>query len=161
MTPSKFPTRSVSIQFFRILAAIVVLSLVPHMALAQTGRGTISGTVRDPGEAAVPAANVTITHTGTGISQSAQTNSVGLYYFGALPIGPYKVTIEKQGFDSWSGTLTLAVGQDAVVNASLKLGSTTTVVNVSDVVAPIETTKGEVGDVRESSQIRALPLNGR
>jgi Carboxypeptidase regulatory-like domain/TonB dependent receptor-like, beta-barrel len=161
MRSSEFRMKNVAIRVFQILVAFVILALVPPMALAQTGRGTISGTVHDPVEAAVPEASVTVTNTGTGISQSAQTNSVGLYYFGGLPIGPYKVTIEKQGFDTWSGALTLAVGQDAVVNAGLKVGSTTMVVNVSDVVAPIETTKGDVGDVRESSQIRALPLNGR
>src|SRR5205814_5489022 len=30
-----------------------------------------------------------------------------------------------------------------------------------DVATPIETTSGVIGDVRESSQIRDLPLNGR
>ncbi|HTL17243.1 MAG TPA: TonB-dependent receptor, partial [Patescibacteria group bacterium] len=131
------------------------------MASAQTGRGTISGTVRDPGDAVVADAKVTVTESGTGTSQSTQTSSVGSYYFGAMPIGPYTLSVEKSGFETWSGTLTLAVGQDAVVNATLKVGSTTTVVNVTDAVTPIETTKGTVSDVKESSQIRALPLNGR
>jgi hypothetical protein len=109
----------------------------------------------------VPGAQVTIINTETGLARSAPTSAVGSYYIGALPIGPYKVTIEKQGFATWEGTFTLAVGQNAVVNSDLKVGAVTTRVEVTGAATPIETTKGAVGDVRESTQIRALPLNGR
>src|SRR5207302_2611845 len=131
------------------------------VASAQTGNGTVSGTVQDPGEAVVPAAQVTVTNTETGLARSTQTSSVGFFYFGAMPLGPYKVTVEKAGFETWSGTLTLAVGQDAVLNPTLRLGSATTVVEVTGAVTPIETAKGGVSDVKESAQIRDLPLNGR
>jgi hypothetical protein len=146
---------------FVVSIGVVALALALSSASAQTGLGTISGTVQDQSEAAVPGAQVTITNTETGLARSAQTSQVGLYYFGALPLGPYKVTIEKQGFTTWEGTLTLSVGENAVVNPTLRLGSTTAVVEVTGAATPIETTKGAVGDVRESTQIRDLPLNGR
>ena len=79
----------------------------------------------------------------------------------ALPIGPYRLAVEKEGFRTWAGTLTLYVGQNVTVDTTLRVGSLTDVVEVKDVAAPIETTSGVIGDVRESSQIRDLPLNGR
>jgi len=57
--------------------------------------------------------------------------------------------------------LTLYVGQNVTVDATLQVGSLKDVVEVKDVATPIETTSGVIGDVRESSQIRDLPLNGR
>src|SRR2546429_8668577 len=54
-----------------------------------------------------------------------------------------------------------SVGQNVTVDATLRVGSVKDVVEVKDVATPIETTSGVIGDVRESSQIRDLPLNGR
>ena len=59
--------------------------------LAQTGRGVIRGVVHDANQAVVPGANVTITHEGTAVEQKTQTNAEGIYYFGAVPIGPYNL----------------------------------------------------------------------
>jgi hypothetical protein len=146
---------------FLLSVGLVALALALPPASAQTGVGTVSGTVRDPAGAIVPSAQVTLIQTETALARSTQTSAVGFYYFGALPIGPYKLTIEKQGFATWETTLTLAVGQNAVVNPDLKVGAVTAVVEVKGAATPIETTKGAVGDVRESAQIRALPLNGR
>jgi len=146
---------------FLLSIGLVALALALPLASAQTGLGTVSGTVRDPSEAAVPEAQVTVTSTETGLARSAQTSSAGSYYFGALRLGPYKLTVERQGFTTWESTFTLAVGENAVVNPTLRMGSTTTVVRVSGAETPLETAKGAVGDVKESTQIRDLPLNGR
>jgi len=146
---------------FLLSVGLVALTLTLASASAQTGLGTVSGTVRDPAGAVVPGAQVTLINTETGLARSAQTSAVGFYYFGALRIGPYKLTIERTGFATWEGTFTLAVSQNAVVNPDLKVGAVTAVVEVKGAATPIETTKGAVGDVRESSQIRDLPLNGR
>ncbi len=146
---------------FLLSIGLVAFALVLPSARAQTGLGTVSGTVRDPSDAAVPGAQITVTSTETGLARSAQTSSAGFYYFGALPLGPYRLTVERQGFATWEGTFTLAVGQSAVVNPTLRIGSITTVVRVSGAETPIETAKGAVGDVKESTQIRDLPLNGR
>ncbi len=95
---------------FQFSVTLVMLAIVMPVAFAQTGRGTVSGTVRDPGEAAVSSEQVTMTQTQTGIAQKSQTSSAGFYYFGARPTGPYKVTFEKSCFEPGWGTLTLAVG---------------------------------------------------
>ncbi len=141
------------------LIVLVVLGLTALPAIAQTGAGTVSGSVRDSAEAFVSGAKVTITNTETGISKQVVTSQEGLYSFPTLPIGPYRLAVEKEGFQTWAGTLTLYVGQNVTVDATLRVGSVKDVVEVKDVATPIETTSGVIGDVRESSQIRDLPLN--
>src|SRR5207237_3503423 len=84
--------------------------------------GTVSGTVRDSAEAFVSGAKVTITNTETGISKQVVTSPEGLYSFPALPIGPYRLSVDKEGFQTWAGTLTLSVGQNVTVDATLRVG---------------------------------------
>jgi hypothetical protein len=140
---------------------LVGFLLSTPVATAQTGQGTVTGTVKDTSQAIIPTATVTLTNTQTGVSLKTDSSSVGIYYFGAVPIGSYRVAVVKSGFKEWVGTFTLAVGQDAVVNPVLEVGITTTVVEVNGAAAPIETQNGAVADVKESDQIRDLPLNGR
>src|SRR5437763_11639455 len=147
------------VQFSLIILVVLRLTALP--AFPQAGAGTVSGTVRDSAEAFVSGAKVTITNTETGISKQVVTSQEGLYSFPALPIGPYRLAVEKDGFQTWAGTLTLYVGQNLTVDATLRVGSLKDVVEVKDVATPIETASGVIGDVRESSQIRDLPLNGR
>src|SRR5207248_2305025 len=97
----------------------------------------------------------------TQVSRQAQTSNVGIYYFGALPRGPYRVEVEKTGFKKWEGTLVLEVGQDAVVDAMLQVGSVQNVVQVTGAAPVISTQSAEVADVKDYSRIRGLPLNGR
>src|SRR5690349_17836740 len=72
-----------------ILIGLIAMLLVSTPALAQTGSAVIRGVVRDANQAVVPGASVTITNERTGVEQKTQTNAEGIYYFGAVPIGPY------------------------------------------------------------------------
>jgi hypothetical protein len=145
-----------------LLGLLMIALLAPaRPLLGQTGQGTLTGTVADASKAIVPAAAVVLTNVDTGVSLKAESSDVGIYYFGAVPIGHYKVVVTKQGFKEWEGTFTLEVGQNAVVDPVLAVGSTTTVVEVTGAATPIDTTGGAVADVKESNQIRDLPLNGR
>jgi hypothetical protein len=145
-----------------LLGLLLIALLAPvRPLLCQTGQGTVTGTVTDASRAIVPGAAVVLTNVDTGVSLKAESSDVGIYYFGAVPIGHYKVVVTKQGFKEWVGTFTLEVGQNAVVDPVLSVGSTTTVVEVRAAAAPLEAAGGAVADVKESNQIRDLPLNGR
>jgi len=138
-----------------------VLSLSPSAALAQTGAGTVTGTLRDANQALVPGAEVTITNTETNVSTKTQTNEVGVYYLGALPRGPYRLAVEKQGFKKWEGTLQLPTGQTVVVDPVLEVGDVRTVVEVKGVAPTITTGSIEVSNVKDFERIRQLPLSAR
>ena len=143
------------------LVAIVLSVLLSQSGWAQTGRGIVQGVVKDASQAVVPSAQVVLTNTSTNVAQTGHTNEVGLYYFGAVQPGPYSLVVEVTGFKKWEGKLNLQVGQTAVVDVALELGSAESVVEVVGAAAVITSESAEVADVKDSQRISQLPLNGR
>jgi len=61
----------------------------------------------------------------------------------------------------FEGTLTVQVQQSAVVDAILKVGQTTTEVQVTDVTPLVTVDNPSLGHVLERTRIEQLPINGR
>jgi hypothetical protein len=142
--------------------AVVFVLLAAAPALAQQGRGAISGTVTDATGAAVPGVTIQIVNTGTNAAFPTVSNEVGFYTMPALPVGPYVVTAEKQGFkkEVRSG-ITLLVDQRAAVDFKLEVGATAESIEVRGEAALVDTGAATLGKVVENRRINDLPLNGR
>ncbi len=135
--------------------------LIGMAAQAQTGAGSVKGTVYDASRAAVAGARITLTNQATNISRDAESSAGGIYNLAAVPPGSYKLVVEAPGFKKWLGNFLLEVGHTAVVDPVLEVGSVETVVEVAG-VAPVITTEGmAVADVKDALRIHQLPLNGR
>ncbi|MBC7324088.1 MAG: carboxypeptidase regulatory-like domain-containing protein, partial [Moorella sp. (in: Bacteria)] len=80
---------------------MTALFLTAVTGLAQTPRATLTGTVFDPQDAAVPGAEIEATHVATGISHKATSSADGTYTVPNLPIGEYRVTVTAPGFKSF------------------------------------------------------------
>src|ERR1051326_5667167 len=80
-----------------LLAVAVVLTLFT-IALGQTSRGTVTGTVTDPTGAVIAGADVILTSTATKLSRTTKTNTEGLYRFEAVDPGGYSVKVNATGF---------------------------------------------------------------
>ena len=79
-----------------VIALLVVLgSLGP--AFGQD-RGSIDGTVSDAAGAAVPGAKIEIVQLDTNARWTLTTNDVGQYYSPNMPLGRYKISVQKEGF---------------------------------------------------------------
>jgi hypothetical protein len=139
----------------------MTLLLLATSAFAQTGLGTVTGTVRDANNAVIRGANVTLTQTATNITRKAVTNDEGVYYFGSVPIGAHTLVIEASGFKKWESKLTVMVGQQTNVEAALAVGSTQETITVTDAAPLVQTESAEVSDIKDYQRIRQLPLNGR
>src|SRR5687767_13658454 len=81
----------------RLVIAVVMLA-VPHSALAQEARATITGTVADASGGVLPGATVTITNVAMGTSVSVATNDEGFFNAPFLLPGEYQVAAEMSGF---------------------------------------------------------------
>src|SRR6516165_1599757 len=84
-----------------IRAALAILTLgfltsVP--TYAQVVGATVSGTVTDPSGAGIPAAQISIKNTATGVTTSITTDSAGFYTAPNLSPGDYEVTTSAKGF---------------------------------------------------------------
>src|SRR2546428_779725 len=117
LTPSSLTPSS------RIARIFLLLAVATLPVAAQTGLGVVRGTVQDATKAVIPNAKVTLTNTATGVGRDSVTNADGIYYFGAVSIGPYTLLVESQGFKKWEGTLTVQAGQTVVVDPALEVGS--------------------------------------
>ena len=130
---------------------------------AQTATvGNLSGTVRDPGGAAVPKADVEIKEENTGAQRTAHANEDGFYIFTSLPAGVYTVSTGPTGFKrTVAAGVEVHVGENKVLNLDLQVGDVTETVNVTSESAPVETRSGDVSSLVTERQVTELPLNGR
>ena len=147
------------IKAFRyLMVAAAILVCLSLSALAQT-TGSISGMVKDEKGAILPNAKVTLREVTTNSSRSATTDDEGRYRFNNLAVGNYEVTVETAGFGKYvQSGITLALNQDAVVDASLQLGSVQATVNVVENAALINTSNAEVSVQFDSRRVSELPL---
>jgi len=145
------------VRFVITLAA--VLFVTAHYAAAQSTTGTISGFVEDEQRAAIPNATVTARTVDTNVSRTAQTDSEGRYRFENLPVGAYEVTVEASSFSKYVQTgITLAVGQPAIVEVTMKAGGVQEVVNVTENASLLDTSTAEVGTRFDERRLAELPI---
>ena len=78
----------------------LAFTFAPAVLLAQD-TAQITGTVTDPSGAAVGNAQVTVTSVAQGMTRTANTNSSGEYFFPALPVGSYNMTVSAEGFKKY------------------------------------------------------------
>jgi iron complex outermembrane recepter protein len=102
-----------------------------HPVWAQ-GTGRISGTVKDPDQAVVSGAPVTLTNQQTKARVATSTDGQGVYTFAPLPPGAYVVEIDARGFRPVaSPELRISAGETATFDAALLLAGVTTSIDVS------------------------------
>ena len=147
-----------------LLALVAIVAVGADVVRAQGGGGgaSISGIVTDGTGATIPGASVKVQNLETGAIRDLATDSAGRYEAPLLPVGPYTVSVEKTGFqpETRSG-ITLVVGQRAVVDIALHLGSVEQTITVTEQPNIVEVTTGDVSGLVNSTQVKELPLNGR
>jgi len=142
-----------------VIALLLMLGAIPASAQSI---GTILGVVKDNSGAVVPEATVTITNVETGLSRTVPSSADGAFRAPALPVGRYDLRIEKTGFRTEvQRGLTLEVGQELVVNASLQVGAVTQELVVTGEAPLVNTTSSALGSVVNERSMSDLPLNGR
>ncbi len=65
---------------------------------AQSGLGSITGTVQDPSGGMVAGATIRLTQTTTQSTRTSSTNDAGLFTLPAVVVGNYTVTVSQKGF---------------------------------------------------------------
>ena len=123
---------------------------------------TINGSVTDTTGAAVASAKVTITNEGTGVGTETQSNTDGTFVMPGLPVGSYRVTVAKEGFQTYvEEHIDLHPTVVTTVAAVMKVGQVSTEVTVSASAVQVQTSTPEVSSSVSGAQVQTLPLNGR
>ena len=130
-------------------------------ALAQVS-ASISGRVLDPSGEAISEARVTVRSLETGVTRMATTNDSGDYRLSSLPLGLQEIKAEKAPFRTqMRDGVSLAVGQEAVVDFKLPLGPMIDSVTVTEDASVVNTTIAPTSGVVGAGEVKDLPLNGR
>jgi hypothetical protein len=132
-------------------------------AIAQTsGAGSITGTVTDANQAAIPGAQVSVTDVDTGVVHAFTSNDAGIYTAPFLQPGHYKVGATASNFGKVEESgITLLVGQTLTIDLVLKVNATDTTVEVSATAQILDVSKSEVSQVVDSQLVSNLPVNAR
>ena len=146
-------------KFHLVVLGAVALSN-PTTVTAQALYGSLVGSVVDSTDAAVPRANVRVTHTGTNQSRSMQTNETGGYSFPALAVGSYDVAISKEGFQTFvQRNVPLTINTVGRVDAKLQVGAVAESVQVTATGAVLQTDRAEVRSEVTSESLTNLPIS--
>ena len=146
-------------QLFAIFASLFLCAGL----FAQSPVGSISGVVRDPSGAVIPAATVSATSLADGAKRIATANEQGFFIIPTLLPGEYRVVVEAKGFSNYEvQRVGVEVGQTARIDANMSVGRETVAIEVAGgEVAGVDTQQAVVGGVVNARQIAELPLNGR
>src|SRR5262245_19802050 len=141
----------------RLVITVLALGTALH---AQTS-GTISGAVHDATGAIVPGAAITATNIGTNQSRSVTSDSAGKYVLPLLPLGEYRVRVEKEGFAPFvQQGITLQANSQVEANVTLQVRASAEQVTVSSVASLVQASSTTLVQVVDAQRVADLPLNG-
>ena len=153
----------ISCQWLAVLSLLMFFITSPNLVHAQAvANAQLSGIVTDPSGAAISDAKITATQINTNAVRTVQSGSDGTFILPGLPIGPYKLQVEAQGFTTYIQTgIVLQVGESPKVSIALKVGEVAQQVVVTSDAALVQTDTASVSQVIDQARMVELPLNGR
>ena len=146
----------------RKAAYLLGILLCAFTVRAQFNQGGISGTIKDPSQAVVPAAHATATNSETRQSASTESDQNGDYRFTNLPVGTYEITVQAAGFKAYKRTnVKVDAAARTTVDVALEVGAATESVEVTESFVMTTLDTAQIGRTIDSTQITDLALNGR
>jgi Carboxypeptidase regulatory-like domain/TonB dependent receptor len=146
-----------------LLSLVLALSLSQYaVSQATSSYAVLNGTVTDEAGRTVAKATITVRSLDTNQTFTAVSSDAGYYAVPSLPPGRYELAVSYAGFGTYTRTgVELTVGQTASINVTLKVAAVREEVVVSTEAPAVETTRSEVSQVIDTTQIANLPINGR
>lgn len=149
--------------FFLVTALSLITLLLAGTTFAQGSyRAQVRGVVSDQSGALMTDAKVTITNVGTNISQTAQTNEHGEYFFTGLRPATYTIKVEAKGFRvSEKQNVVLQVDQQTSVDVVLHPLGVNETVEVTTSAPLLDTDSATLGTEISNEYVHELPLMNR
>ncbi len=145
--------------FARLPFFLTMLFCCCVAALAQAGRGGISGQVADSTGAIIPGAKVVAQNRATGVKLSTVSTAAGIYSFVSLAPGTYDITVTASGFETIvTKNVKVSVDQTSSANITLTVGGVNEIVTVNESSSLVEATNSTVGQLISSETIDRVPL---
>jgi outer membrane receptor protein involved in Fe transport len=144
----------------RLVAAVVLLAALPVNAQQTVATATVTGRLMDGQGAPLKGVAVELVQTDTNRRQTTATDARGRFRFSSIPVGPYELAFEKDGFAGVRRSFRAAAGQSLDIPVLLFVAGKSEAVTV--LAAPlVETVRTQIAETVTSEEIKSLPLNGR
>lgn len=141
---------------------VAILSLSAVTLLAQTNRGSITGTITDPTKAVVAGATITITNTGTNETRRVTSSVNGTYSAVDLEPVVYNVQVEFQGFKkAVVENVKVDTASVSTVNVTLEPGSVDTKVTITAEAPMVDMESQTASTTINERQVQDVPLVNR
>ncbi|MCH9647092.1 MAG: carboxypeptidase regulatory-like domain-containing protein [Deltaproteobacteria bacterium] len=145
-----------------VVATLSLLFAGSAWAQSQATTGAIEGVVEDESGAVLPGVSISLTNTATNFEQDLITDSRGRFRTILLPLGPYRVTAELDGFSTLVREgLDLGVGRTISLKLTLQISAVEEQIVVTADSPLIETSRVENSVQIGQGEIEGLPNNGR
>jgi hypothetical protein len=142
------------------LAMAVIMPALP--VIAQSGAGTVQGTIEDSTGAVIPGVTVHVVNLGTGVMYDTVSNGAGFYSVPSLFAGNYTITFTANSMKKFQQSIALQDAQNAVINPILQPGSVNEQVTVQGNEIQLATyDSGTISTQLDFNRINQLPMNGR
>lgn len=154
-----FPRRLGLVSLGAVCAVLWLLA--PQPGLPQVLYGSLTGAITDASGAAVPGASVEVANLATGVVKQTTTNERGIYLFGDLQPGVYKVTVKAKAFSTvTSEGLSIEANRVRRFDATLNVAQLTESVVVASSTEVLQTDRADVNVNITSTQTTNLILGG-
>lgn len=122
---------------------VVPLCLVAAISAMGQGFGSLRGTVKDPTNAVIPGAAVSLKGVASGWQQTTQTDTAGTFRVNAIPIGDYTLQVEKEGFGTYRQNFQVLIDSAPNLEIGLQVSVAAQSVDVTEQQTPVEATAPE------------------
>src|SRR3954453_13445561 len=137
---------------------IVLADSLSVYAQADISSSTLTGKIVDQSNDAISDASITVISGDRNLVRETKPDDQGLYRILLLQPGVYKVRVEARGFQTQVvSNVILTVGQVAVADVQLQVGSIAEEINVTAAADLVETERTQQSDTVERHQIANLP----
>ncbi|HET9220422.1 MAG TPA: TonB-dependent receptor [Terriglobia bacterium] len=144
-----------------VLGILITASLSASVAIGQGANAVLSGTIVDPSGAALVDVQLTLENTQTGLGLKTSSNEAGVYQFRSIQPGRYRLTAERQDFQTVIyPDLLLEVSAQMDLPLSMKLAQITNAVEIAADLR-LATSTASVGTLIQDQQVRDLPISER
>jgi hypothetical protein len=147
-------------RFLVVMFAAFVL-LLPNMVGAQSVvTGAVGGVITDASGAVVAGASVTLKNAGTGTTLAGSSGASGSYTFTLLEPGNYVLTVSHPGFKQTVQQVDVLLGQTALANIKLEVGTTNDTITVTEQGALLQTEDANIASNFDTQSIQNIPNPG-
>lgn len=140
--------------------AFSAVLLLTEVVAQTTTSGALSGVVLDQTGAVIPKADAELTDIAKGTTESAETDSLGVYQFSFLRPGSYTLKVTHPGFREKQQSIAIQVGPSVTVNFMLQVAKISSEIVVSDEAPLIHADNADVSAILNQKQLSEVPNPG-